>query len=156
MNEHVEQLQRVWAEIERRGDEDMSLGDPPRQGALSAEARALTSPQEVRDAIKAFGGKGWVMCTDAVRDLSGAPDEALPDGVVLASEQVSGETSLHIRQSDDGWTAWVITRSSEGPQLIFEESFMRRPRGKLTYEVAYALEDGVYRPALSRLSRVDP
>lgn len=134
----------------------LGLGDAPNRGRIwVSAAHLLTSHDAVRQALLDFGGVGWLTYTDQVDEIDGStwkPRE-MP---ILSAESCKGSTSLHLRQSPDGWLCTTIEESSEGDEYIFGHEFARMPTGRVCYQVAWratgAELGGVYRAHIARFS----
>ena len=107
---------------------------------------------------------GWLCFTDSVKII---PEEFRLDtgtfGIILSGELSRGNESLHIRQSDNGWQLYPLTRVEDGEMLMVEETFLStRENGRtLCYENYWRKETNeeqheVYRPFASRFAGFVP
>lgn len=86
----------------------------------------------------------------------------MPAGVPLSAELCNGQRSLHLRQSGDAWTAWVI-EAVEDPSGVCATRRYVPARAKdlkmsVRYEVFWApdeLRGGVLKPAVARFAGFD-
>lgn len=129
------------------------LGEPRRASLVLKEPRKLETPGAVLEALRSFGGRGWICFTDRVE--TAGPDQPVGDGIPLSAEICKGPISLHLRQEDAGWRLQEIALSAGDDQLVFTE---RRPLiggGVLVYEVAWRRGADAWRPWCARLSDVE-
>lgn len=121
-----------------------------------------SDPAKLKQIINAFGRKeGWLCFADKVVIIN-EQNILQTDGDILSGELVSGYKSLHIRQSENGWTCYTIERQASGTdQLMFEESFLSIPgRGncRLKYETYWKLlpdshaQHYLFQPYVSRFA----
>jgi hypothetical protein len=117
---------------------------------------------KLKQIINAFGGKeGWLCFTDKVVIIN-EQNTLQVDGIILSGELVCGSKSLHIRQSEKGWSCYTIERQDHSnDQLMIEETFLSIPgRGncKLKYEIYWKLlpdstaKHGMFQPYVSRFA----
>lgn len=107
-------------------------------GSFKISTELLHSPADVRRAVAGWSGDGWVCyASDIVWRRSGRVEalNGVPPGLPLSGEWLDGPgadglTSVHLRQTADGWS---LTRIEElpGDDRIVEESFLSSvPDGK--------------------------
>lgn len=133
---------------------DHKLGEPER-GRLEVETEAVTDPNQVRKRLEQFGGLGWMCLTGEIVEVRAG--RAIPPGTVLSAELAKGDESLHLRQSQTGWTLSRIAKAKGDGQLLFKEPRLRIGGGTLHYQVAWACDgdDGVWKPRCARLVGIE-
>ena len=98
----------------------------PRLFELSRSHRIdLDSANAARELLIGRRGPGWVCTTDQVVRVSGEASD-IPGSIPLCAEIMLDErSSLHLRQSRHGWSAWVLEdREGEGAELAFDATFL--------------------------------
>jgi hypothetical protein len=108
----------------------------------------------VLQALRNFGGEGWICLTDRVEAISNG--EAIPEGLPLSAEVCDGQgRALHVRQAHDGW--WLLRyqeSDNDGtPVLVFDKIYeSSRPGGDwaMRYRVYWKQQEegglSVWRP----------
>lgn len=114
----------------------------PLTAHVVVESRELTKPAEVREALSATEGVGWICFTDRVERIENATE--IGDGVPLNAEiHRSDGTSLHVRQSASGWSLYDLAEHAEPASdsvevRAFDHAFVAdrsRGGGRLRYRV---------------------
>ncbi|MDI9631257.1 MAG: hypothetical protein QM311_07355 [Acidobacteriota bacterium] len=124
---------------------------PPRCATFEVVgSESLTDSATALQALKDFGGRGWVCFTDEVVELDGAALQR--GGIPLSAELCTEAESLHLRQEGSGWRLVRMATREGSEHLVFTERRERLGGGTLTYEVAWRRDEDTWRPWCARLS----
>ncbi len=135
---------RSWDEMIRLAlDDDRA---PVCPGTLERKARTLETPEEALEALRDFGGTGWVCATDERTLRRFAPQTplgALPEGTwPLCGEAARGDESLHLTRDHRGWQLVRLTRRpGDDRGILVQSRLVARDGGTLRYETAWELEE---------------
>ncbi len=132
-------------------------GRAPRAGTLHIVERLhLTSAAEVMKLFGSHEGPGWVCTTDRAFRVP-TPDFAT--GIPLSAEiALSEHRSVHMRQTAQGWSAWVLDDDfGDGPHLAFDETLLSTLGGaRLRYRTWWRPEPEVNTNGVDSLSVLRP
>lgn len=137
---------------------EKETGDKAVETTVDIQAEAIDTPETVWEKIHNFPfDSGWICLTDTVLPLYSGQDLAKAGNGIVLSAELAGQTqSLHIRQSDKGWAATLITIGSGKPCLMLAESYLsteNKQQDRLQYQVFWQESgDGSYRPSVARLA----
>lgn len=127
--------------------------------AVVETPRNYSKAEDVYAALVEFNAtEGWLCLTDKVAVIAQGEDfSGFVRGMPLSGEFVAGTKSLHLRQKDDGWMTFAITKAEGGGQMMVRESFIAVEKygvGRLKYETFWRKEshDSAFRPYVSRFS----
>jgi hypothetical protein len=127
--------------------------------ALVEDPRKYNKAEDVYAALADFNTReGWLCLTDRVAVIAQGEDfSGFSRSMPLSGEFAAGEKSLYLRQKDDGWITFVITKAEGGEHIMVRESFIAVERygvGKLQYETFWwkGSHSGAYRPYVSRFT----
>jgi len=120
-------------------------GDQAKQAKISVTSATVATHQELKEQIGAFSfNSGWVCFTDRVIPLYNSSEPAsLPEGIILSAEFASDTASLHIRQSENGWTVTTFKTGEDIDCLMFCEEYVsteNERQARLKYEVYWKQE----------------
>src|SRR5271169_408557 len=109
---------------------------PVRGGSAIVSVREMGNAGDVTGAVREFAPEaGWICFTDEVVHFSGGTNSTPMDGrTILSGEVVKDGGSLHIRQAEEGWLIYAITGTTDGDDIVVEETFVSiREKMRLKY-----------------------
>jgi hypothetical protein len=138
---------------------EQETGDKLTAKQVAVAVTSLSDAAQVWEQVRSFAfDSGWLCLTDKVCPLYSGQDLAdITNGIILSAELAGQTQSLHIRQSENGWTATIITVGSGESCLMLEESYLstetkQQGRGRLQYQVFWKSSEGVCKPFVARLA----
>jgi hypothetical protein len=140
------------------------LEEDLRQGTIDFAEDTANEQDELRAKIMRFEARsGWLCFTDEVKLCVGPLSNTdLDNRIVLYGELVKDNVSLHIRQSETGWSLWTLSKGDSAEDILVCESFrstkyaddQRSEQLLLVYETCWKLrgfdEMKSYQPLVSR------
>lgn len=136
---------------------EKETGDKLTAQQVAVTVTPLSDAAQVWEKVHSFAfDSGWLCLTDKALPLYSGQDLAgITEGIILSAELAAQTQSLHIRQSENGWTATTITVGSGEPCLMLEESYLsteNKQQDRLQYQVFWKISEGVCRPFVARLA----
>jgi len=136
---------------------EQETGDKLTAVMVDVTVTPLADAAQLWEQVHSFAfDSGWLCLTDKVLPLYTDQDLAdITDGIILSAELAAQTQSLHIRQSENGWTATTITVGRGEPCLMLEESYLsteNKQQDRLQYQVFWKCSEDVCKPYVARLA----
>lgn len=135
-------------------------GDTIISTSIDVRTTPLDTPEQVWEQVNVFNfDSGWICLTDRVVPLYSNGDlAACAGGIILSAELAGNAETLHIRQSENGWTMTRL-KTGEGENcLMLREEYLsteNRQKARLFYEIYWKSENGVNRPYVARFAGIE-